>query len=339
MRSSSWVFLLEWCSARSGAASRLHARYRWLVPLLTLLAMAAPAAANQACEAVFPAGLQSHASGGEISFGLNAQLQGNPSTTLTAGKVSTFLLSWDKSCGSKNCSANGRQAAALALTVDSGTGSTRLRIDQGKTGTLGADYVNEYQDILVDSRGRLDVSAEFSSYRIKSLQLNYEAVLNLVAGDYWIESLVLDSAVRINVVGGGTARLFVKSGITFPWQTLVNSASATQPGDAARLFIYSGGDVRLESSSVVAALVYASNTLTFDNAQLHGAATARRATLGTGSRLVYQANALSSGNFAGICGDAPPPPADLDGDGIADDFDRDMDGDGISNYLESLAGT
>ncbi len=339
MRSSSWVFLLEWCSSRSGAASRLRTLYRWLVPLLALLTMAAPVAANQACEAVFPTGLQSHTAGGQISFGLNAQLQGNPSNTLTVGKVSSSFLSWSKSCGSQNCSANGRQAAALALVVDSGTASTRLRVDQGQTGTLGGDYLNEYQEVLVDSQGRLDVSSAFSSYRIKSLRLNADAVLNLTAGDYWIESLALGNAVRINVVGGGTARLFVKSGITFPRKTLVNSASATQPGDAAQLFIYSGGDIRLESSSLVAALVYASNTLTFDNAKLHGAASVGRATLGAGSSLVYQANALGSGNFAGICGDAPLPLPDLDGDGIADDFDRDLDGDGISNQLESLAGT
>ncbi len=332
----------------SGIYSRLSARVpnaghsrrlRLMAALLAIVFSSAAAATPQSCDALFPGGMQSHHKKGQISFGWNAQLLNNPSERLMVAKVKDTWLSLVSSCGSTACVAGGGSAGTMEPEIDAGGSKMDVQVGYRKKATLGADQTAHYRNVTVGAEARLDVSPQLSTYRIKKLHLGYASALNLVPGDYWLEQLTLDSNARINVLGNGTARIFVKNKVTFPWQSSVNMGDGNTPGEAGRLFIYSGGNVKLDGSAQVAAIVYARQQLVLGyDARLYGAASFHNATLDTSARVYYQADAASRGNLTGICGESTPLP-DMDGDGIPDEQDIDIDGDGIGNHFEVLAGT
>lgn len=261
---------------------------------------------TNACAASFPDGINSH-DNGLIDFGFQTQLFSSPDGVLDAGSVVrnggalTTLT-----CDYVDCSASGGAVPKLnpggfpifSSTQNISVSSTQTKVlgDEGNTDT--------YNNISVS--GTLNVSSTYSEYFIKNMNLGFSGVLNLAEGDYWIETLTTGSQATINVVGGGTARLFVKNAITVGFQTRVNSPSNNTSGSPEDLLIFAYDNVRFGSQSTTSAVVYAKGNITLDSpSYVFGALTGSNVNLNSNSQVTYDANAISAIDLGGACGGSP----------------------------------
>lgn len=267
-----------------------------------LLLTAMPALANlPVCEAVFPETVQSHKADGEITFDWNAQLLGSTSTALTVARVNDSSWSVLPSCGTAACTSAGGKTSALNLTFETSSATLDQQVIYRGTQTLGSNQVNRFRNIKVGSEGVLSFAAIATDYHIKHLSLEYGATLNLAPGTYWIETLTLATASKIQVTGEGSARLLVKNHLSFPWQAFANMTALDNPGNAAKLFIYAENDLTLQSGSQVSAIVYTNKRLSVAQAKLYGRASFHHANLGTSARIQHQLGAIADTHLTGIC--------------------------------------
>lgn len=281
------------------------------------------------CTGAFARGLQTHG-GGRISFGVDARLQGAESAYLPAVTVIDRVQSQLPSCDTQACLASGRLASLPGLPQFLTTASS-FRQDVEPQGFLELDGARtEWAGLRIGKQGRVRFGVP-GEYRLGALDLGAQATLELTPGDYWVESLRLGSAARIQPIGGGTVRLHVRKGLQLPARGLINAGDDGQPGVPADMLILAEGKVVLGSDSIVSGFVYARDRLILKKAaQLHGGALGSDITLDTLARTHLSTEALRGVDFGALC--------DLDGDGIGDSRDPDRDGDGISNEHELQAG-
>ncbi|PUA29846.1 MAG: hypothetical protein B0W54_04645 [Cellvibrio sp. 79] len=274
------------------------------------LVLAAPVVANElACTNVFPEALQSHKATGEISFDWNAQLLGASDNTLRVIRVNNLAWSMLATCGNSACTAAGAPSAAVIPAIDSGNSVTDYRVNYRGTALLGSAQASSFRTITVDTEGQLGFQKISGAYRINHLNLGYSAVLNLAPGTYWLNRLTLGSLSKINVVGEGTARIFVKENISFPWKAYANMQAASQPLNASKLFIYTEGNVELQTDAEVSAIIYSGQRLSLASAKFYGVSSFFNANLGASSKVTYQSGAVAAANLTGFCGAnsvAPP---------------------------------
>lgn len=267
------------------------------------LTLASPVIANElSCTNVFPEALQSHETNGEISFDWNAQLLGNSDNTLRVIRVNNLAWSVLATCGNSACTAAGGASAVVTPSIDSGNSVADYRVNYRGTALLGSAQASSFRTITVDGEGQLGFQKISNAYRINHLNLGYNAVLNLAPGTYWLNRLTLGSLSKINVVGEGTARIFVKESISFPWKAYANMQSAGQPLNASRLFIYTEGNVELQTDAEVSAIVYSGQRLSLASAKLYGASSFYNASLGASSKVIYQPGSVAAANLTGFCG-------------------------------------
>ncbi len=255
------------------------------------------------CAASFPDGISSHENG-EVNFGYQAQLFLSPDGVLDAGTVvrnggAVTTLT----CDFVDCSVSGSAVALLDpgnfpvfsstqdITVSSG--DTKVLGDEGSTDT--------YNNISVS--GTLNVSGTYAEYFIKNMSLGYNGEFNLAAGDYWIETLSVNSSVKINVVGGGTARLFVKNAISVGSSTRINSPSNNVSGSPEELLIFGYSNVSFGSQSTTSAVVYAKGNISLGSpSYVFGALTGSDVSLNSNAQVSYDANAISTIDLGAACG-------------------------------------
>jgi len=275
---------------------------RWMLAagLVLLTATESIAAVAPSCAAIFPQALQSHNTDGEISFEWNAQLLKSTSTSLTAQRVNN-AWSMLASCGAVSCTSDGKTAAELSLEFLTSSGTVDRSLGYKVTETYGSASNNNLRNIDVGTESVLTLTKISTAYRIKSLKLGYAATLNLPAGYYWIENLTLDSATVINVIGEGTAHIFVKNNITFPWKNFINMQASGAPLSAAKLFIYSEGDIALQTDAEVSAVIYAKKRFSLAQAKFYGASSFGQANLAALSQANYQKDALATIDLASVC--------------------------------------
>lgn len=271
------------------------------IGLATLLGAQATFA-QQSCQAIFPEALQSHSASGEITFDWAAQLLGNPDNSLTAVRVNNNQWSPFPSCGSAFCSATGPNSPAVSITVDVGSSQLDYQVPYNGTATVGSSQQYRYRTVHINQNGQLTFAAIAEAYRIKTLQVGYAATLNLAPGIYWIENLVLESQTKINVTGNGTVRLFVKNNVQLPWRASANMQSTGVPREASRLFIYSAGNIDLQSEAELSAILYTPQRLLMTQATLYGAASVGHANVGAAAKIIYQPGTVTAANLTGFCG-------------------------------------
>jgi hypothetical protein len=282
-----------------------------LVVAITITLIATPTFADEPiCTGVLPEALQSHKADGEIDFGWNAQLSGNSDNSLAVARVNNANWSLLPTCGSGHCVANAGPVAGLALVIDAGNSTTDYRVGTLVSARIGSPQANQFRTITVDSNAQLTFEKITSTYRINTLTLGYAATVNLAPGTYLINRLSLSAMSKINVTGEGTARLLVKETVSFPWKSTANMQADMQPGNAGKLFIYSEGNVELQTEAQVAALIYSKQTLSLSQAKLYGASSFHRANIGTSARVIYQPNVIVQTHLSGICtgGSVPASP-------------------------------
>lgn len=258
--------------------------------------------AQQSCQAIFPEALQSHSASGEITFDWAAQLLGNPDNSIAATRVNNNQWSPFPSCGSAFCSATVSNTPSVNITIDSGDSQLDYQLPSGSSATLGSSQQHSFRSVLVNQNGQLTFAVIPNAYRIKTLQLNYMATLNLAPGVYWIDSLVLASQAKINVTGNGTARLFVKNNVQLPWRVTANMQSTGVPREASRLFIYSAGNFDLQSEAEISAILYTPQRLAMAQATLYGTASVGHANIGSSAKIVHQSAVATVANLSGFCG-------------------------------------
>lgn len=279
------------------------------------------AAALYTCESIFPGVMQSHSQSGEVVFDWNSHVHNVLGPNLDVIRVINPDWSPILTCGAENCAATGSTALPLNLEFPNFTSTTNFSLNYAENSALGTDQAHDFAKITLGSESALSFNPISQAYHIKSLKLGYASTLNFSSGDYFIDNLTLASAIKINVTGQGTVRLFVKSNIVFPWNSTVNMGENNQPESASKLFIYSHGHVDLQTNAMVSAILYAKNKLSLSQASLFGLTSFSKAFLGGSAQLVYQENALEDAALSSICtqtqpdvSEEPPPPTDNPGD-------------------------
>lgn len=258
--------------------------------------------ASLPCESIFPVAVQSHQPDGEISFDWNAQLLDAAEESLMVARVNDSVWSVLPSCGTRRCSASAQHAEAVNIDFPENTSSVDYQVVYQGSATLGTHQYNQFRSVTVNGEGVLTFSPITTSYHINQLNLGYAATLNLSPGIYWVDNLTLATGSRINVVGEGTAQLYVKNGLTFPWQSYANMTSAGSPDNASKLFIYTHGDLTLQAGSEVSAVSYSKNRLSIAQAKLYGVASFHQANLGSSGKIYADVGSLAQTELSTFCG-------------------------------------
>jgi hypothetical protein len=256
------------------------------------------------CEAVFPEAAQSHQADGEISFDWNAQLLGNVDNSLAVARVNDSAWSMLSSCGTSRCSATAQHAMPVVIDFPVNNSDTDYQVVYRGSATLGTHQYNQFRSININGEATLTLAPIATAYHINQLSLGYAATLNLSPGSYWVDNLTLATASRIHVVGEGTAQLYVKNGLSFPWQSYANMTSSGNPENASKLFIYSNSDVTLQAGSEISAVVYSKNRLSIAQAKLYGVVSFHQANLGSSGQIHAQVDSIAQADLSGVCGEA-----------------------------------
>ncbi len=257
------------------------------------------------CTQVFTGGLQSTTSGNTIKFACGTQLLNNPTTVLPTTTISNpGGACTTKTCGATNCSASGGVVGALDLgtfQVSSNAGGIKT-ISGTQTLDGNGDTTTDYQDVTVSNGATLNFSANASLptvYRFKSLTLNTGAVVNLQPGDYWIQTFKSPGASTINVVGNGTARIYVQNALSTGSVNLTWNSG----GSASELLIYGYANLTFGGSTTqITGIIYSQASVTLsNNASVTGAIAADSITLNNTADVTYDSSAASNMDFGVTC--------------------------------------
>jgi hypothetical protein len=239
--------------------------------IMSLLIIKSPIALANTyqCGDVFPNGIQSYDSKGDIHFHYNAQLLNASSNNLKAKKVHVNPPSTLLSCGNVHCSQSTPPSKPLTLAAFETSNSTiDVSVPWATTGTLGSAGQVNYRDVVVSTLATLNVTPSASAYHIKNLTVDYQATLNLPAGDYWVENLTLNADSRIEAIGAGSVRLYVNKQVNIPWATIINNATQ----NAGKFIFIAYSNVQFDSSSRIYGFVYSTKRIDMDyRAEVHGA--------------------------------------------------------------------
>lgn len=260
------------------------------------------------CNAVFPDGISSHGGTG-INFGFNSQVFGSPDGQLAANAISQNNGSTLGTCDSVDCSVdpNGLSETLSPGDFQFSSGTQDVSIGFRNSVTFGTFGVNNYDFVQSSSRATLNFGTVFNEYFFNTLNIGFANTVNLRGGStYWIDELIIGSSVTFNVVGTGTATLYVNNSLLqILSSTLVNSPANNSSGDASKLVLYAYGSVSLNNLATVTGAVYAQSELTLGSAShIFGAVAAQDITLGSRSTVTYLPAQLESADLGELCGNS-----------------------------------
>lgn len=269
---------------------------------------------SASCSGVFASGLQNFTTAGSIVFSNSgdSQVIDDPDGILETTDLTIENPSAALTCGDVGCLSMDELSVPLAQpTFRTSNGTTDVERPQWffifpiYSFSLGSDGHNEYDEItLRDSswfaRGILNDSGLYTEYRINTLNLGSGAEVNLRGGvDYWIETLNFTSSpVTINVVGEGTARLFVKNSVSVSSGTQINVAN----GDASQLLIYAYNDLTVKwSGTEIHGLIYSLGDVELQGAAIYGAVAAAGEINLKGTTVNYRSDAAQNAELGLLC--------------------------------------
>lgn len=259
------------------------------------------------CSTVFPDVIATHGNGNsQISFGYNAHLINNPDSELFTRQVSHNPGSNINSCGSADCTASNSSAESVSVNFRRGNGSVDYNPPSDVTTTFGIRGTNNYRNISAQSNAIMQFGDAYDIYFFENLSLGFNNTLNLAAGKtYYFRALNVGSSVSINVIGSGTAKVFVDAGVNFTSPTMINSPSENRSGDVSKLVMHVKGNVTFGSRSTFSGALYAED-ITFTSASyLFGVASGERIALNSRSVLTYD-NTVFGADFGEVCDSSSP---------------------------------
>lgn len=259
--------------------------------------------AEGGCDASFPDGISSY-NGGNIDFGYNSQLIGSPDGTLSAGTISRNAGSNTGTCGSVDCEAGDSGASPLNLppfpTIGAPADSS-VSAGYDQSVTVG-DEGNRFSQISTGFLSTLTFSSNQDTYYIGSLALGSSSQVYLRPGDYYIESISVNNQVDVQVLGTGTARLFIKGNVNLGSRSFLNSPGTDQSGNVSKLLLASYGDISLNNNATVSGAVFALGDINLGSASyVYGGATAGNITLRARSKLYFESQGMADVDFGGVC--------------------------------------
>lgn len=274
------------------------------------------------CSAYWPSGLQNTSNAGEIKFKDGGQMLNDPDNT-----VETTDLKFDNtsdSCNSQQCDDSNTVVTAINPgNFKSSSANTDVTKSAGQNFELGSDNRDEYDTIKLEksnntAAGTLTDSGSYTEYKIDKLDVEEGGSIVLRAGtDYWIDDLQIKNEVTLTVTGSGTARLFINSHTDFEQDTIINSPSAGNAGDASKLLIYVYDKLHIKDNATVSAIVYAEDEFDIrdsDSRLFGAAASAGKIEIDRG-KVTFDSDAVSAITIDGICsGTTTNPPANTQAD-------------------------
>jgi len=267
---------------------------RWLGTLfLTLFSVQVWAAQ---CSAVFPGAVQSNGDGGRLTINPGGQILNSPTTSLPFDNAT--INGNGNSCGSAKCSVSGEHAASFDLPAfpsDFYFNGPSLSFNKNRTLGQGNYYSDSFSYLNINA-GRTKFSSNYSTYYIRSLNLNQEAKVNLRPGTYWIKTLTLNGDSKINVVGDGSVKVYVQN------LNLNTNARLNGIGDNAQLLMTVYNNMHANTSATAEGVFYVANTLTLDgSAKITGAVSALNLTINSNGKVEYNSNIVAQTDFGALC--------------------------------------
>jgi MSHA biogenesis protein MshQ len=261
------------------------------------------------CSAVFPDVIATHGNGNgnsQINFGYNAHLINNPDTELSTRQVSHNSGSNINSCDSDDCTASNSSAESVSVNFQRGGGSVNYSPPSFQTTTFGIQGSNNYKNITARANATMQFGDAYNVYYFENLSLGFRNTLNLSAGKtYYFRKFSVGSSVSINVIGSGTATVFVDSKVDFISPSMINSPSQNRSGDVSKLVMHVKGNVTFGSRSTFSGALYAKNINFTSASYLFGVASGEKVTLGSNSVLTYDSTVFDA-DFGEICDFSSP---------------------------------
>ncbi|MGB5805399.1 MAG: DUF6701 domain-containing protein [Vibrio anguillarum] len=204
-----------------------------------------------------------------IQYGYS-QITGTAGDPLAFCSINNISERQNARCDDQFCQVTGGGVASLSLS-----GGNAFKNSSNNNNQI--NWCNSGQSIVLNQSniGKLQLydscTLQFSGlseYKIKSLDMGSSATLVLSSGDYWIETLQLNSNAIVEVEGD--VRLFIKNSSSW------NSSDINISG-AGNLTIVGFNNLSLNGNTQVNGYVYIGNTLALNNsATINGRTTSRR---------------------------------------------------------------
>ncbi len=285
------------------ALFRLAQKFSMQILLLFSIFLSIPAFASLPfCSDIFPNGLSTHGEQTKVYFGRNAQLLNTFNFYIAASELTADYYSPKWTCGEKFCRRVDRDArASIRLTPKEGLSRHDVVALPNKRKTLAKKFA--YGRVTVLPHATLLFSPRAEGYKISELTLGHKSKLTIAAGEYWITDLKLHEGSEIEVVGDGTAVLYITNDLHIPKHVKINSKNKKP----AALLVYSVNNLSLEPHSQIHAFFYALGEASLEKkAKLHGAIAANSISLAPESSVTFTKNALQNLEFKHQCVGAPP---------------------------------
>ncbi|NQZ05600.1 MAG: hypothetical protein HRT35_00425 [Algicola sp.] len=282
---------------------RLFTTITFNVWLLSLLAFSATLRAGQ-CPATFPDGASSNSATGSVVFGKNSAVYNNPDSVLASPSVDSGSQGY--SCYTADCTASGSPSDAINLTDFSFSASTEVTVKKNKSETIGTTGNYIYKLVKLQQDAELTFSS-LTYYGITKLEIGKNSTVNLPAGDYYIDQLIVGNNASIVPTGTGTVRLYLGKDARFAKDSQLNSS-----GNASRVFIYAYKKISTGNGALLNAYIYAVDKVTLGKGTvINGAVSAKDVTFGQDARIFYDSSNIVYTDFDNVCTNGPVPPTPL----------------------------
>ncbi|NNN99682.1 MSHA biogenesis protein MshQ [Vibrio sp. B1-2] len=254
--------------------------YKWLISLLLSTILSISATSVMAFQQIdnsiyFPLVAQGQGSCASspnpqlIQYGYS-QITGTAGDPLAFCSINNISERQNARCDDQFCQVTGGGVASLSLS-----GGNAFKNSSNNNNQINWCYSGQSIVLNQSNIGKLQLydscTLQFSGlseYKIKSLDMGSSATLVLSSGDYWIETLQLNSNAIVEVEGD--VRLFIKNSSSW------NSSDINISG-AGNLTIVGFNNLSLNGNTQVNGYVYIGNTLALNNsATINGRTTSRR---------------------------------------------------------------
>lgn len=246
------------------------------------------------CTNVFSGGVSTFSSSGTIEIERLAQIRGSGTVIdFPFGNIEDHTS--NGSCFTAACQASGVSGGDLELpSFKSSTSNRTFPVPRFSFRSISAGH---YGRVVMREGSSLEFTSTNAEYRIKELTVARNSIVNMRAGEYWIESAHFEEGARITVVGEGTVRIYVKDEIEFERHAQANSGR-----DPSDLIIISYGDIDFGEASAGYGFFYARDEFDLERfGRITGGVSAEHIEMEENSIITYSESSLSTTEFGNVC--------------------------------------
>ena len=248
-----------------------------------------------ACDAIFTNGIQATGASGNINLSYQSRITGGGATLRT--RTLTDNSSW-VACSGSSCVASGASATTSPVTFLTSSGvNGAITVTSGNSPLSRAN--GNYTTVNVAQQTTLRFTSSAGAYRTTAFTTNYQSVVELQSGDYWINgNLTLgQETVLRRIASAGTTRIFVNGNVNLGFKV------TTQSFTSAQLLIYATGTFTADNEANLSAYIYAGGNVSIDYLSTinGGVSGASFTAVGNQVTVNYQPSAFTTADFAPFC--------------------------------------